>query len=381
MKKYDSIIIGSGASGCMCALTTKNKSVALIDNNNVVAKKILVTGNGKCNLTNLNTNSTRYNTNIDKFLNKFGVTDTLNFFKSYGLETYADEDNRVYPISNSAKSVLDILEHNLKNKVDTYLNSNVTSIEKTTTGFKVYTDNDVFESNKLVIATGGNSIVNALTQLNIKFDNFTPSLVALKTNSTKALTNVRLSNVKVTATSNNKTMVDCGEVLFKDSGVSGIVVFNLSTLFARTQNYNGSISIDILPNIETSKLIEMLTERKKLNVVVSKFFVGLFQNQVAEEIFKQSKVNTNLNSTKLTNADIEDLANTIKNLTFTVNGCYDNNQVYCGGVNLNGLTDNLEYIDIPNLYFTGEICNVDGECGGYNLQWAWTSGHIVGELL
>lgn len=381
MKKYNVVIIGAGASGCMCALTTKNSSVAIIDNNHIVAKKILVTGNGKCNLTNLNTNSSKYNVNIDKYLNKFGVNNTLNFFKTLGLETYADDMGRVYPISNSAKSVLDVLEYNVNNKVDVYLNSPVTNIVNTNNFFEIHTESEVFIANKLVIATGGNSVTNMLLNLNVQFDTFTPSLVALKTNSTKLLNNVRLSNVKVTASCNGKSVTDYGEVLFKESGVSGIVIFNLSTMFSRINNFNGKVSIDILPNINKTDLFNMLLERKSLNVVTSKFFVGLFQNQVAEEIFKQAKINTNINCNKLTTKDINSLVDAIKNLTFIVNGYYNNNQVYSGGVNLNLLTDNLEYINIPNLYFTGEICNVDGECGGYNLQWAWTSGNIVGEVL
>ena len=195
------------------------------------------------------------------------------------------------------------------------------------------------------------------------------------------MNNVRLSNVKVTVTCNNTTMEDIGEVLFKDSGVSGIVSFNLSTLFSRQHNFSGNISIDLLPNMSTNDLKEMLIRRKSLNLPMHKYFVGLFQNPVPDEILRQSKLNANKISNYLASSDIEVLTSTIKSLSFEVDGHYDNNQVYSGGVPLIDLSDHLEHRNIPNLYITGELCDVDGECGGYNLQWAWTSGHIVGENL
>lgn len=378
MKIYDIAIMGAGASGSMCALSIKNKSVALIDTNYKVAKKILVTGNGRCNLTNIHTSSKHFNVNIDKYLAKFSVDATLDFFRSIGLEYYADDMGRVYPISNSAKSVMDIIDLNISNNVDKYLDSEVLDISHTKDYYTIATQNGDITCKNLVMAIGGGN--NAILQkLGVKYREFTPSLVALKTNSTKSLNNIKVSNVKVTATLDNKSMTDYGEVLFKDSGLSGIVIFNLSTLYARANNYTGVISVDLLPNVEHSELIAKLHSRKKLNLVLSKFFTGFFQNQIAEEICRQAKIDTNKLSTKLSDSDIEILATTIKNLTFEVKGTYDNNQVSSGGVSLSDLGEHLEYS--PHLFFIGEVCDVDGECGGYNLQWAWTSGHIVGEYL
>lgn len=381
MKKYDVIIIGSGASGCMTAITTKSKNVAIIDSNYTIAKKLLVTGNGKCNLSNLSTTSKQFNIDIDNYMKQFGVCDTLNFFENLGLLTYADNENRVYPISNSAKSVVDILTNSIPKYHDIYLNTSVSDIAKTEYGFKVSTDTQDFECKKLVIASGGNTLVTPLTDLGVKFTKISPSLVALHTNSTNNLNNLRVSNVKVTATCDNVSKSDFGEILFKESGISGIVIFNLSTLFARHHNFNGTISIDLLPTKSIAELNSILNKRKSQNVLLSKIFVGIFQNQLADEILRQSKLNTNISSKDLSDNDILMLANTIKNLTFTVDGYYNNNQVISGGVPITDLTHNLEYKNIPNLYFTGEICDVDGECGGYNLQWAWTSGHIVGGAL
>ena len=130
-----------------------------------------------------------------------------------------------------------------------------------------------------------------------------------------------------------------------------------------------------------SELVKKLRKRTELNVNADKLFVGMFLSAVANEIFKNSKVNTNKNSLKLTDEELKKLAHTIKNLTYHIDGYFDNNQVFSGGVKLASLDENLQANKVPNMYFAGEICDIDGVCGGYNLQWAWTSGRIVGEKL
>ena len=382
MKDYEIIIIGCGASGSMCALKTKNKSVAIIDSQTKPAKKILVTGNGRCNLTNTNVNNKKYNTDISTYLKRFDVKDTLSFFESIGLETFADEEGRVYPLSNSAKSVVDVLSLKLEEKVKLFLEQTVIDIEKQNQNFIIKTDKDIFTCKKLVICSGGNSIINSLQKLNVKIKDFKPSLVSLKSKQINGLNGVKVSNVLVSAKNSlGQTKSEIGEVLFKDGGLSGIVIFNLSTLFARVGNYTGEITIDLMPNLKHSELFDKLEKRKKLNVCLDKFFVGMFVPALSNEILKQAKINTNLNSLSLNEKQINTLVNTIKNLTYKIDGCFDNNQVFSGGVELKNLTENLMSKDVANLYFAGEICDVDVDCGGFNLQWAWTSGCIVGESL
>ena len=139
------------------------------------------------------------------------------------------------------------------------------------------------------------------------------------------------------------------------------------------------MKIDLLPDVSEKVLFDMLLERRHLAVGLDKFFVGMFAGGVANEIFKQSKPNTNLNCLKLNEKEIFLLAKTIKGLEFEICGHLDNNQVFSGGVPLEDLDDKLMHKKIANLYCIGEVCDVDGVCGGFNLQWAWTSGHIVGE--
>lgn len=384
MKYSDVIIIGGGASGSFCTLfASKNQKITIIDNQNKIAKKILVTGNGRCNLTNKNISYENYNQNIQPYLNKFNANQTLDFFKSIGLETYFDEQGRVYPLSNSAKSVQEVLQNQIeKRNIDVKLETEVTNITKNEDNFILETTKGIFSCKKLVVATGGNSMLKTLKNLNINYKTFSPSLVSLKTKISKNLANVKLSNVKVTATNTfGQSKSDFGEVLFKESGLSGICIFNLSTIYSRVKNFKGLISIDLLPNLSYEEVYNLLFQRRQLKININRFFDGLFVREIAYEILNRIKIDENRSSMALSSNELHYFTKQIKNLQFDVVDCYQNNQVFSGGVNLEDLTLNLESKKNKNLFFCGEICDVDGICGGYNLQWAWTSGKIVGEAL
>ena len=379
MLNFDTIIIGGGASGCMCGLSCSASNIAIIDNNNKIAKKLLITGNGRCNLTNLKMKSKFFNQDISLYLDRYNVSSTLDFFASLGLMTFSDEENRVYPISNSAKSVVNVIENAInKSNINVFLEHCVEKIVKEGDNFIITTNKESFTCNNLVLATGKSELLDCLK---IEYKNFMPSLCALKTKSTRTLSNIRLRDVKVEACVNGKSISDIGEVLFKDSGLSGIAIFNISSLFAREGKFDGKVTIDMLPKEDTESLIKMLQKRKTLNCLVRQFFDGMFVKEVAYEIFNRCKIDENKPSIRITAQEIENFAHTIKSLDFTVKGYYPNNQVFSGGVKLSDLDENLQHKQIKNLYFCGEICDIDGQCGGYNLQWAWTSGHIVGNAL
>lgn len=373
---YDFVVLGGGAGGLTASIKLKEhgKSVAIIDENVNLGKKLLVTGNGRCNLTNLNVSSKNYNRNIDKFLNRFGVKETLKFFKSLGIETYSDEEGRVYPLSNSAKTIQFILQNKIKElNIDCFTNEKILSVVKTESNFIIQTTNLKLVAKNIVVATGGKS-KEFLKSFDIKYVKEMPSLVSLKTKEiTKNINGVKVE-VEVSAEVDGLTKSEEGEVLFKDSGLSGIVIFNISNLFARAKNFNGKIYLDLFPKKSENELYNMLLTRKSLKFNILE---GILCHELAIYVYERLKID-NKGADRLSDIEIKNIVRILKRLEFNVCGFYDNNQVVSGGVDLNELTDNLEHKKIKGLYFIGECVDIDGDCGGYNLQWAWTSSAIVG---
>lgn len=382
MEKFDVIILGGGACGCMCGLAyEKNKKVLIIDKELKPAKKILATGNGRCNITNTNMSSIFFNQNIDHFLNLFSSNDTISFFKNLGLSTYADSEGRFYPLSNSAKSVVDIINLAIQEKHIDYLGGcEIENVSKDK-NFIVSTNKGVFSSKKLVFALGGKSICLAKKWFDedIKFP--CPSLVSLKINNSRALAGVKISDCVVSLIAENgKIYHDKGEVLFKENAISGICIFNLSSHLARQNKFKGKISIDIFPKLSIEEIINIIKNRPQTRKI-SQIFDGFLYPAIGYEILNRLKLNEEDEISQLPNNKILELAKIIKNFEFEIKGVCDNNQVYAGGVKLSALTNSLESKKTKDLYFGGEACDVDGICGGYNLQWAWTSGKIIGSAL
>lgn len=378
-------ILGGGASALMCAcFCSNNLDVTIIESASKVGKKILATGNGRCNLSNININKNSYNCDITNYLNQFNVKDALNFFSSIGLETYVDDEGRVYPISNSANSVLDCLNNYIKTKNNIEIITDKTFEGINNKNNKYYinlSDETELKFDIVVVAMGNKIDFSKFSNFNIQFNEFVPSLCALKTSKHKNLAGLRVDNVMVTCEDVN--FKEKGEILFKEDGISGIVIFNLSAYFSRIKNFNHKVSLDFMPNKTNKELLQFLMDRKEKlkNYKVADFLIGIFNHLLALDIIKKVNLNLDAKIINLTNMQIERIAKLIKNYELSTCGYFDNNQVCCGGVNLDQLSLNLESKKYKGLYFIGENVNVDGVCGGYNLQWAWTSGNIVGRSL
>ncbi|MBR4418735.1 MAG: aminoacetone oxidase family FAD-binding enzyme [Clostridia bacterium] len=380
MEKYEVIIIGAGSSGIICALNSSKKTL-LIEASDRIGKKILATGNGKCNITNNVIDAAHYNTPlVSQYFKKFNTIQTLKYFENLGIHTYADNEGRRYPLSNSANTVLDLLLKalSLKKQLRIIVNSIPLSVAKVNCGFSVNTKDEVFTCKKLVIATGGNSGMQYLNQLKIDYINFKPSLVGLKTTKNKGLAGVRVSNVRVKYGNFDEN----GEILFKEDGISGIVIFNLSAYLARSNINSGKIKIDLLANIQEDDLLNMLCISMNNNSYYTLVDVleGFLHKSLAKNILEKLALDKKY-AKDCTQQDVNRIVNLIKDYVVDFVGYSDNNQVHTGGVDLKNLDDNLQHKQIQNLYFIGEVVNVDGVCGGYNLQWAWTSGKIVGDCL
>ena len=381
MEKYDFIIVGAGASGSMCAinLAQKGYKVLVIDKHLFPAKKLLVTGNGRCNLTNKGVASKFYNQNIAKFLNQFGYEQTISFFKTLGIETYLDEQDRCYPITNSATSVVMAIKNQFsKLRINFLGGQEFVDLDKASCGYIIKTQSECFACNNVIFACGGNSILDYLSKLRLPIKPFMPSLCALKSvESTKSLSGVRVQDVWANYKVGSLAKQDAGEILFKEQGVSGICVFNLSCLGARLGNYNGKLTIDFLPQISQDNLVKLIQEHEKIFDDVNDVLTGIVNEKIANEVLKRAKINKNMQKNTLNYEDICKIAHIIKHFDLTICGAYDNNQVFSGGVKLSCLNENLESKTYPNMFFCGEIIDVDGECGGYNLQWAFSSANAV----
>ncbi|MBE7082313.1 MAG: aminoacetone oxidase family FAD-binding enzyme [Clostridiales bacterium] len=386
MKKV--CILGGGASSLFCALNiNENIDVTIFEKNDKIGKKILATGNGRCNLTNLNIDKNSYNQDITNFLKKFNVEQTIAFFKSLGLATYADEMGRVYPISNSATSVLDVLKNAIASKPNIHIVSGKTvkDISKNSDQYVItFEDNSTCNFQNVIVALGNEINLQMFDKLGVQTKKFTPSLCAIKTQKQNKLAGIRLSDVKVSCMLNNYAFEEVGEVLFREDGLSGIVIFNLSSFMARSGSFeNYQICIDLLPKISLEELNKMLLERKSAfaKSSISEFLTGIFVKAINLNLFERLNIGADKKVGSLADGQIFELAKTIKNLTFVSTGNLNNNQVCCGGVCLNQLDQTLQCKNHKGLYFIGEAVDIDGVCGGYNLQWAWTSGAIVGQSL
>ena len=220
-----------------------------------------------------------------------------------------------------------------------------------------------------------------MTNTIIEFKKEQPSLVALKTSqNTKRLDGIRVSDVCVRAVCGEFERVECGEVLFKEHGLSGIVIFNLSSLFAKNSCFEGKISINLLKNFTKTQIFQMLIAKVNIFKTAHLLLESMFAKELANEILLRSKIDFDAQTNKFSKTDFEKLVQTITNFEFDVCGHYDNNQVWSGGVKLDALSKNLESTT-KCLYFSGEVCDIDAVCGGFNLSWAWSSANAIAKKI
>jgi flavoprotein, HI0933 family len=396
---YDIAVIGAGASGVMAALKAKNNTnkIVLLEQNEKILKKILVTGNGRCNLTNKNIDISSYHSSnlslVKEIINTIDSKKIINYFNSIGLITKY-EDGLVYPYSNYASTVVDSLILELsKKEIEIITDYEVINIEKINNYFEIENkQKEKIKAKYIILSTGGKSYykdkvpVTGYKLLEIFNHNIMPtfpSLVRLKTNHNDMY---RLKGMKIKACAsvyiNNKLMnSEIGEVLFGDGTLSGICIYNLSYYVNKHHKEDINISLDIMPEYSVNEIKEFIINKKDNSLIdaISYFF----HKKIARSIIIDSKLNPENLITNITGEEINKLIKTIKSWNFTITGTDDfkASQVTSGGLDLNEFTRNLESKKIDNLFVTGEVLDVDAICGGFNLQWAFSSGYVVGEKL
>ena len=397
-------VIGGGASGLMCAIRAarryKDKKIVIIEAADRVGKKLLVTGNGRCNLTNLSAAPVSYHGDgagelINILFEKYNPGYVIDFFKSLGLFSYADGEGRVYPRSNLASSVLDVLRLELRRLgVDEICGCTVTDIRRAGKGFELITSGGRIIARRVVISVGGSadyagrpSPSAALSdRLGLPRSSFAPALCPVKVDSDviKPLKGVRV-NSAVSLIHKGKTIrSERGELQFADGALSGICVFDLSR-YANTLT-NCRLSVDLLPELDReqtgSELRRIISTRG--NCPASELFVGLFHKNIAQAILKQCGVAQAELCKDISDREIKSLVDHMKDWRFSVIPRRDlrNAQVTAGGILLSAVDPHtLESKRHKGVYITGEALDVDGDCGGYNLQFAWASGMLAGDSL
>ena len=375
MRKTKIAIIGGGASGLFCASLLANDerlSIYIYEKNNKLGKKILASGNGKCNFTNNGDYTSKYNTPFaNKIISKFDANSTIDYFKSLGLIYKYDSEGRCYPYSESAVTVLNCLKSTLKGTkillekevVDIYKDGNVYVVKGE--DFEDRYDCVVCSSGSLASNLGSDKAYNYLKTLNVEFTRFKSSLAPVVTKEkTKNLTGVRIKCLLKLLNENKKVVyTEPGEVIFKDNGLSGIAVFN-ATSYMNRNNGKYSIVLDLVNNLSDDELLSYFENRNNCE------FLGLFNEKLAS--YLTERYSKQLNSPR----EIVDL---IRNVSFSVEKMYplSDSQVCSGGVEIDSVNNNLSLKKHENVYVSGELLDVDGVCGGYNLQFAWSSGAVI----
>lgn len=409
MKKV--AIIGGGVSGIYCAIQIKkhnpNFDVVILERLERIGKKILSTGNGKCNFSNTFVSSTKYNDpffvspHLEQYKKEMLYQDLVNL----GLLYKEDSEGRVYPYSESANSFLDILRHNLKKyKVCEKCNFEVTKINQVDGIFIIEnTRREKIEADIVVISTGGKAYpvlgsngsgYGLLKPWRIKITETLPGLVGLKVNEEdiKGLSGLRFkANVSLIDKKSKRVVhIEKGEIQFKDDGISGIVIMQMASFIARSNVIKNSHSyyfeVDLLPHIDEDELINMLIERRKLYEGFEAFdyLNGIFPKNLGLILLKKSRIDMASYVENITNKDIVRLANVIKSYIINYKDTYgfDRAQVTVGGIDLSEINhEDLSLNKAPNIYVCGEVMNIDGECGGYNMHWALVSGYIVSKSI
>ena len=387
------LIIGGGAAGMMAALTASENPenhVILAERQSRLGRKLLATGNGRCNLTNRNMGKEHYHGEQRNFcnyaLNHFNVDMTLDYFKSLGLLTVTEASGRVYPYSDSANSVLDVLRLPLEQRKNVTILSGqeVLTLHGQKGSFFAKTAEEELQADRVIVCAGGlagsklggtEMGYKLLSSFGHSRTKLYPSLVQLKTDGTLVRS---LKGVRAEALVRYGKTVVRGELQFTDYGVSGPVIFELSR-----GAVGGELRIDLLPDHSMEEVLEMLERRRERmpELKAEDLLTGIVHNRLGRTLLRACGISLEEPCSKV--RDLEGIVRLCKSFCLTVTGNMgmEQAQVTAGGIRTEEFDPTtMESKLCPGLYAAGEVLDIDGDCGGYNLQWAWSSGRLAGEL-
>ncbi len=394
MKKV--IIIGAGPSGIMAALyaSMESSKVILIDKNNVLGKKLLITGGGRCNLTSNLPLDDFYShiTGNKKFLfsafNFFGKKELLNLFEKENIR-FKTEGDKIYPVSDRADDILAVLEKLLiEHKIDIRLNEEVTNfVVENAKLSSVKTNKTIYEADSVIICTGGYSypatgsdgkMFKILKGFDIKVTSLYPALVSLKTSLNKSLAGISLNNVELKAKYNKKEYITKGAMLFTHTGISGPAVLDLSSYISSFNVDDLNLYIDFLPEMSLTEITELILDKSQKNLH------NRFKGYLPMELIKT--ILPDLDAIKIFNLKKSELNNLVEiikiyNLKLLGFGKISEGIITKGGIDLKGVNSStLESKLIKGLYFAGEVLDLDANTGGFNLQIAFSTGALCGYM-
>ena len=409
--KTDVIIIGGGAAGMTAAIACARqgiqdgqpKNVTILEHNEKLGRKLSATGNGKCNYTNRFQSMDCYRGQekeiIEQILSQFGAEDTISFFKGLGIYP-KDKNGYLYPFSEQAASIIEAMRLELEHlRVKIKCKEHIVKVEKQDGEFLVSTETYTYRAPKLILATGGlaagklgsdGSGYEFAKALGLEVTKLYPALTGLKTREDMN----PLAGVRVKAEITLCVEDECdGEICYKEKGelqlvsygISGIPVFQLSRFaaVALEEGKKTTVKVDFLPEYsleELQALCWVLCTRNGYKTAGT-LFNGLLDSKLTAVLLKKAKIDKNKKAEDLTEEELQVFCRCIKEFTCAIidtNG-FENAQVTAGGVSLTAIcTNTMEAKNVEGLYLTGELLDVDGICGGYNLQWAWATGYLAG---
>ncbi|MDF2610496.1 MAG: hypothetical protein K0R92_1970 [Lachnospiraceae bacterium] len=395
------IIVGGGASGLMAGIIAARQKhkVTILEHKDKIGKKILATGNGKCNYTNLIQTPECYRSSDSTFpgkvLAQFDVTKTLDFFSDLGIYP-KEKRGYIYPNSEQAASIVEVLKMELERlNVKIQCNIHVDRIVKKES-FLIISNKGQFRADKIILATGGcasaqlgsdGSGYDLAKELGHRIIKPLPALVQLKSSEKyfKTLAGVRIEALVKLFINQKLITEEYGELLMANYGVSGIPIFQISRFAAKALSEHNKVilKIDFLPSLNWKEVSNLINNRIKTNPGknMEELLIGLFNHKLAYVMLKEAGISAYLPCKDANQNQVTNLVNQIKEWNIPINepNSFDQAQVSAGGIDTREIRpDTMESKLIKGLYFTGEIIDVDGTCGGYNLQWAWTTGFVAG---
>lgn len=389
-------ITGGGASGIFAAIAAAENpanEVTIYERSARIGRKLLATGNGRCNMTNINASEENYHGENPAFvryaINRFWVGETLDMFSRMGILYKIEDGGKVYPYSDQASSVLDVLRRELDARgVTVKCGRDVRSIKKHGGAFTVsFYGGESVLADKVIIASGGKAAPDLgsngsgyalLKSFGHHITELRPSLVQLKTRGNSAK---KLKGIKVNANVTLGEFSEYGEVLFTDYGLSGPAVFSLTSRLRAQKR----IALDIMSEYSFPEVCDILSERRSRfsKTPLEDFFTGMLNKRIGQLILKTVTGSPlSRESGALSDAELRAAAAMIKKWEFEIDGTmsWNNAQVTKGGAATSEFNPStMESRLVRGLYASGEVLDIDGDCGGYNLQWAWSSGYIAGK--